>query len=87
MNNCAPGQMAITKGAPMDNGLIVDVLAPAGSLPEFGQLWWVESKGSPFHLTPTEMCHKVVWPDCLLSPIRPGNLEDETPAVRELEAV
>lgn len=77
--NCKPGDLAVTHSAPMDNGLIVEVIALVP--PEFGDSCWrVRSLGSPFHMTPTQLSHECWWPDAMLRPIRPqgDDARDET---------
>jgi hypothetical protein len=75
--NVKRGDFAITFGAPMDNGILVEVLGRfngAGTRMEYGPCWHVRSLGSPFHITPTRTSPVCVWPDKLLRPIRdPGD--------------
>jgi hypothetical protein len=92
--NIEPGILAMTFGAPMDNGLLVEVLAPHQVHPVFGQLWLVESLGSKFHITPTYRHQRAAWPGCMLRPIgNPGpDAVDETlvgkpaPVLEEISA-
>ena len=82
--NCKPGDLAIiVKSAAGNEGAIVEVLGPAapfGGLP----VWFIESKGSVLNgLTPPS--HQAEIPDAWLRPIRPGDMEDETPVARDLE--
>ncbi|NDZ11522.1 hypothetical protein C7T35_01250 [Variovorax sp. WS11] len=75
---CRPGDLALTYGAPTDNGLLVEV-AEVGELPpslklEWGPFWRVTSLGSPFHMEPHQRSQTAIWPDRLLHPIRnPGD--------------
>ena len=75
-----PGTLAITFGAPMDNGLLVEVLERHQHHPTGGQLWLVQSQGSPFHITPTMLSTRAAWPESMLRPIgRPDDAAaDET---------
>lgn len=82
--NCKPGDLAFTVNAPQENGFIVEVGAAAGVHERLGLLYWITSKGSPFHLTPDVLRHTVLWPDTMLRPIRPGDVTDDE--VRELYA-
>ncbi len=69
--NCKQGDMAVTFGAPMDNGLVVEVLHALPFHRTHGPCWMVRSLGSPFHWNPNEPRHTVGWPDAMLKPIRP----------------
>lgn len=72
--NCKPGEMALTHSAPMDNGLLVEVLAVRGVHGVYGQLMLVQSLGSKFHIEPGVRSQSAVWPDRMLRPIRdPGD--------------
>lgn len=72
--NCVKGDLAFTKGAPMDNDILVEVLELREVHSVYGQLWLIRSLGSPFHITPTILRDLAVWPDCMLRPIRhPGD--------------
>jgi hypothetical protein len=75
-----PGIMALTFGAPIDNGLLVEVIEPSCMHRVFGQLWHVRSLGSSFHITPTRRSQTAAWPGCMLRPIgNPGpDAVDET---------
>lgn len=70
---CKEGQRAITFGAPLDNGLVVEVLhavdTPAHIMEAFGPCWRVRSLGSPFHITPEQCSMTAVWPDRMLIPL------------------
>lgn len=77
--NCRPGDLAITVGAPQDNGLIVEVSAVGMTHRTAGFCWVVTSLGSPFHFEPTERRHTVLWPDALLRPIGPRGQVDQVP--------
>ena len=78
--NLKPGILALTFGAPMDNGLLVEVIEGREVHAVFGQLWHVRSLGSAFHITPTRRSVRAVWPGCMLRPIGdPGaDATDET---------
>jgi len=78
--NCRQGDMAMTCGAPMDNGLLVEVLEPRGVHGYYGKLWLIRSLGSRFHIEPNVRSRLAVWPDCMLRPLRdPGpDAVDET---------
>lgn len=79
--NCKPGDLAITVGAPMDNGLIVEVMIGGPWMhPWLGPCWRIHSLGSKFHYAVDETRAIVKWPDSMLRPIRGGDLaeEDET---------
>jgi len=78
--NCIKGDLAITKGAPMDNDLLVDVLETREVHAVYGPMWLVRSLGSPFHIDPGVRDAFAIWPDCMLRPIRhPGDdAVDET---------
>lgn len=88
--NIKPGIMALTCGAPIDNGLLVDVIEASEVHAVFGQLWHVRSLGSSFHITPTRRSQSAAWPGCMLRPIGdPGDdavdemvLRKPAPAVR-----
>lgn len=75
--NCRSGDLAVTFGAPMDNGLIVNVIERAGFHSAIGELWMVESIGSDFHVEPGRLSKKACWPDRLLRPIRDQPGDDE----------
>jgi len=98
--NCKPGDLAIVVNAartPEMIGHLVTVLfwvgegdaCPDGMKPD-GAAWWCKSENSGG--IPTRHPYGLVYEperlidDQLLRPIRPGDLEDETPTVRELEA-
>lgn len=75
-----PGILAITFGAPLDNGLLVEVLEREEVHQVFGQLWRVKSLGSKFHLDVHIRSQFAHWPGCMLRPIgNPGaDAVDET---------
>lgn len=76
--NCKVGDLAITFGAPVDNGLLVEVLeAYEGGLVHkgYGHCWRVKSLGSPFGMTEdlSRLSQIAAWPDSMLKPLgRPG---------------
>lgn len=78
--NCVKGDLAMTRGAPMDNELLVEVLELSEMHEVFGQMWLVRSLGSKFHIDPGVRNACAIWPDCMLRPIRdPGDdAVDET---------
>ncbi|MGJ7611133.1 MULTISPECIES: hypothetical protein [unclassified Variovorax] len=78
--NCQKGDLAMTRGAPMDNDLLVEVLEVREIHPVLGQLWLIHSLGSKFHIDPGVRDAHAIWPDCMLRPIRdPGDdAVDET---------
>lgn len=73
------GDMAVTFGAPMDNGLLVEVLA-VNVMTHPEALHHIKSLGSPFHMTPATCSADCYWPASMLRPIRdPGDdAQDET---------
>lgn len=99
--NCKPGDLAVivrSQFFPQEVGLLVEVVelvnagayfvAPDGvAYRPTACAWLIKYMGS---------CQKAqkgpgllrfaLWIDSCLRPIRPGDLEDETPTVRELEA-
>lgn len=81
MANCKPGDLAITHGLPVDNGVIVEVIGPydnSGGWEYLGQCWLIESKGSPLWLTPTKRQQRIALPDFNLIPLRDSDGQDET---------
>ena len=92
--NCKPGDLAVIICSGAGNeGKIVEILRPASgseSIPfshhSQGFHWWIRSCGSPIKSLFSGSRKETVYPDAWLRPIRPGDLEDETPTVRELEA-
>jgi hypothetical protein len=76
--NYKPGDLAVTFGAPTDNGLLVEV-GEEVSVPEpefrfWGRFYNVTSLGSPFHIDPGVREQSCYWPGRLLRPIRdPGD--------------
>jgi hypothetical protein len=75
--NCKPGDLAITHSAPLDNGLVVEVIERPASDAQysntFGPCWIVRSSGSYFHIEPGVRSELAIWPDAMLRPIRdPG---------------
>lgn len=87
--NCKPGDLAIVvapgpTGANDNIGIIVEVVKPCPT----GRtgFWWVISQGR-LGINKMDMAVRSgAIHDSRLRPIRPGDLEDETPTVRELEA-
>jgi len=79
--NCRPGDLAITVGAPRDNGLIVEVSEISIAHPTAGHCWVVTSLGSPFHYQPGELRHTVLWPDSLLRAIGSRAADQAAPTV------
>lgn len=80
MTRCKVGDLAITEGAPMDNGLLVEVLSPYPEMTVLGPCWLIRSMGSPFHMELNRRAMQCVWLDIMLKPIRdPGDdAVDET---------
>ncbi len=74
------GVLAMTFGAPLDNGILVEVLEESEMHAVLGQLWRVKSLGSPFHITMERLSHTAIWPGSMLRPIGdPGeHAVDET---------
>lgn len=101
--NCKQGDLAIitrSQTSPEAVGLIVRVIefAAAGSRIEAPDglrfraggfdSWLVEYSGSPRPARSSRTLSQFgVWADRCLRPIRPGDMEDETPTAKELEAV
>lgn len=96
--NCKPGDLAVYVRSHAGNeGRIVEVVRPLGINPSWGGdgwgdpdaasfYWLVKSQGTPLRDTYGRFWDEVPAEDANLRPIRPGDLEDETPTVRELEA-
>ncbi|MES2973396.1 MAG: hypothetical protein V4757_07295 [Pseudomonadota bacterium] len=88
-----PGDMAVTCGAPQQNGLIVEVKAFADWHSDWGVVVFVKSLGSPFEWEPGIFLQEVGWPERLLRPIgNPGDdARDETldwlPSPAQLDAL
>jgi hypothetical protein len=92
--NCKPGELAIVIRGPYA-GVIVEVLYAEKTDELSGKgiqadldVWMCESKGDSFLIHESGLfCSIAAFFDEELCPIRPGELEDETPTVRELEQV
>lgn len=83
--NCKPGDLAIvvrSRGG-VNLGRIVKCVRPV-------KYWFIDSFERECWITEPMLTNvegkMVPCPDACLRPIRPGDLEDETPNVRELEA-
>lgn len=101
--NCKQGDIAVIVRSvthPDEIGLLVSVLelvltggevtAPDGLIHMASEAaWLVEYLGAPRPTTGglLEMSRYALWADRCLRPIRPGDMEDETPTAEELEAV
>lgn len=83
--NCKPGDLAIVVRSVAGNeGRIVTVEEFIGEVPGFaGNDRWRVSGARLYAKDGQSVNH---LKDSQLFPIRPGDLEDETPTVRELEA-
>lgn len=94
--NCKPGDMAVIVKSDANVGRLVEVVEFVGVDPVFGgrvwysdgPCWLVRSIGTPLQAANFWPALVMVAPieDSRLRPFRPGDLEDETPTVRELEA-
>ena len=96
--NCKPGDLAVyVRSSAGNEGRIVEVVRPLGINPVWGGhrwvardtsnfFWLVRSQGTPLRDTVGRFFDECPAADSYLRPIRPGDLEDETPTVRELEA-
>lgn len=92
--NCKPGDLAVvinSRDCVEKIGLFVRVIrfAPKGS--KLNPAWHpigrqVASENDVWHVVHETTGREWLHSDCRLRPIRPGDLEDETPTVRELEA-
>ena len=87
--NCKPGDLAILiapgpTGEAHNIGMIVEVVKPCPT--GRAGFWWVVSQGRPGINRMNMKVQSGAVHDARLRPIRPGDLEDETPTVRELEA-
>jgi len=94
--NCKPGDLAVIVSSKANLGKLVEVVEFLGIDPYFGgrvwysdgPCWLIRSVGSPLQADNFHPRFLMAAPieDARLRPIRPGDLEDETPTVRELEA-
>jgi len=90
--NCKPGDKCEiinaldAKQAKAIKGRIV-VVTHLHAAPEFQEMKCWAYEGKKFKWFDGTHQSQAAIPDAWLRPIRPGDLEDETPAVRELEAV
>lgn len=91
--NCKPGDLAIARQKRFNRlgdvaGLIVTVVraASAGEVTVFNgqRVLWLEVAPTDWLVEHPER-GQWVHEDSSLTPIRPGDLEDETPTVRDLE--
>lgn len=80
--NCKPGDLAMVVIPGPHVGKVIRVLSiDPNPSPTGRPLWLYEGN----LVDPTGVRYESIW-DHILHPIRPGDLEDETPTVRELEA-
>lgn len=87
--NCKPGDLAILvapgpSGDTRNIGMILEVVKPCPT--GRAGFWWVSSQGTHCINEGGIKAKNGAVHDSRLRPILPGDLEDETPIVRELEA-